>query len=117
MLPKKRKRERSGIERGPRRNWPKHERWVRSHSCSVPGCEDHPIEFMHLRSAANSGTGLKPHSAHGISGCWRHHQEAHRIGHETFARKYGIDLWALAAEFAQKSPDIEMRMSLRENPP
>src|SRR5579864_4203134 len=113
MLPRRKKPVRSGIERAPQRKFPHHERWVRGHSCVVPGCENRDIEFMHLRSAANSGTGLKPSSADGVSGCREHHAEAHRIGHDTFARKYGINLWALAAEFARRSPDRALREALR----
>ena len=69
---------------------------------------------MHLRSAANSGMGLKPSSSFGVSGCRAHHHEAHVIGHDSFARKYGIDLWALAAEFVRLSPDTAMKEALRE---
>ena len=36
-----------------------------------------------------------------------------RIGADAFGDKYRIDLWALAAEFARRSPDWEMRASLK----
>ena len=42
-----------------------------------------------------------------------HHDEQHRIGADAFGDKYGVDLWGLAAEFGRKSPDWEMRASLR----
>jgi hypothetical protein len=42
-----------------------------------------------------------------------HHGEQHRVGTRAFNNKYGIDLWALAAEFARRSPDREMRASRR----
>jgi hypothetical protein len=42
-----------------------------------------------------------------------HHAEQHRIGTNDFNRKYGIDLWDIAAEFARRSPDWEMRASLK----
>ena len=54
-----------------------------------------------------------PHDIFGISLCRTHHDEQHRIGADAFGDKYQIDLWALAAEFARKSPDVEMRASLR----
>ena len=41
------------------------------------------------------------------------HDEQHLIGIDAVSKKYGIDLWALAAEFARKSPDWEMRASLK----
>ena len=45
---------------------------------------------------------------------WRlQHDEQHLIGIDAVNKKYGIDLWALAAEFARKSPDWEMRASLK----
>ncbi len=116
-LPPRLKPKKSGIERAPRRIWPRHEKFVRLHGCVVPGCQNAPIEFMHLRSAANSGMGLKPHSSFGVSGCREHHAEAHQIGHDTFAAKYGIDLWALAAAYVRASPDRAMKESLKERAP
>jgi Putative HNHc nuclease len=93
--------------------WPRHRRWVRSHGCCVPECMAHQVEFAHLRSAANAGLAQKPHDIFGVSLCRTHHDEQHRIGATSFERKYGIDLWALAAEFARRSPDQKMRASLR----
>jgi hypothetical protein len=96
-----------------RKIWPRHRRWVKSHGCSVPNCAAAPVEFAHLRSASNAGTAQKPHDAFGISLCRLHHDEQHRLGTARFADKYQIDLWALAAEFARRSPDQEMRASLK----
>lgn len=112
-LPARRKPLRSGIRREPKRKWPRHEKWVRGHTCSVPDCTGTPIEFAHVRSAANAGTGLKPHSAFGVSLCFAHHREQHNDGVETFQRRHKIDLFALAAAFVRASPDVEMRASLR----
>lgn len=116
-LPPKRSRQRSGIMRGPQREWPKHRRFVRSHGCCVPGCQDGPIEAHHMRSSANAGTGLKPHDRFLVSLCAAHHRELDDVsgGIETFQRRYGIDLWALAEEFARRSTDQEMRRSLKDN--
>lgn len=83
---------------------PAHRAWVRSHRCVVPGCQLMPIECMHIRRAANSGTGFKPSDAFTASGCMEHHAECHRIGERTFECKYGIDLMALAREFFERSP-------------
>lgn len=113
MLPPKRKKSRSGIARGSQRRFPKHEKWVRGHGCIVAGCENTNIEVMHLRSAANSGIGIKPPSWFTVSGCGAHHNQAHSLGHDTFAAMHGIDLWALAAEFARLSPDREMKEAMR----
>ena len=113
MLPARRKPFRSNILRGPKREWPRHRAWVRRHLCCVPGCEQGPIEFAHVRTAANAGKSLKPHDAHGISLCHAHHAEQHTKGHITFQKKYGIDMEQLAAEFARKSPDLAMKDSLK----
>jgi hypothetical protein len=112
-LPKRRPVVKSGIERGPKREWPRHRKFVRSFGCCVPGCEDGPIEFAHVRSAANAGTSLRPHDAFAISLCTSHHREQHNIGQPAFERKYGIDMSALAASFVKASPDSAMRESLK----
>lgn len=114
MLPQKRKRERSGIERAPRREYPTHRAFVRRHSCSVPGCQDGPIEFAHVRTAANAGTGIKPSDAYGISLCAAHHREQHQIGAATFGAKYKLNLLALAAQFASWTSDKALRLALQE---
>lgn len=114
MLPKRREPTRSGIARAPRREWPRHRAFVRRHQCCVPGCEAGPIEFMHVRSAANAGTAVRPFDWFGVSGCTGHHREQHDHGAETFMKKYGIDLWKLAAEFAKASPDLKMKEAMRD---
>jgi hypothetical protein len=111
-LPRKLKRAKMGVRTPLRRVWPRHRRWVKSHGCCVNGCPMTPIEFAHLRSAANAGMATKPHDAFGISLCRTHHGEQHRLGAARFAQKYQLDLWALAAEFARRSPDHEMKASL-----
>jgi len=112
-LPSKLKRPRMSVREPEQKVWLRHRRWVRSHGCSVPHCPARSVEFAHLRSAANAGKAQKPHDMFGISLCRTHHDEQHRLGVATFDRKYGTDLWALAAEFARRSPDWEMRASLK----
>ena len=65
------------------------------------------------RSAGNAGTGQTPRDTFGVNLCRLHIIEQHRIGTDAFSDRYGIDLWALAAEFARRSPDWQMRASLR----
>jgi hypothetical protein len=112
MLPQRRKPMKSGIDRADRREWPKHRAFVRRHTCSVPGCDQGPIEFAHVRSADNSGTSLKPHDAYGVSLCAAHHAEQHQHGAETFMKRHRVDLWKLAVEFCKASPDINMKQSM-----
>ncbi len=111
-LPERRQQPRMGVRAPERRIWPRHRRWVRSHGCCVPDCRAGAIEFAHLRSAANAGTSQKPHDRFGVSLCRAHHDEQHSLGTDAFDRKYGLDLWGLAAEFARRSPDREMHVAL-----
>jgi hypothetical protein len=99
-LPPQRKRERSGIERVPQRVFPRHRRWVRSHACCVPGCTMSPVDFAHVKTRGSGGD-----DRYGVSLCRMHHSEQHRLGVASFGKRYGIDLWELAREFARRSPD------------
>ena len=112
-LPDRRQRPRMGVREPIQKIWPRHRRWVRTHGCCVPGCMAQNIDFAHLRSVRNAGTGQMPHDIFGVSLCRHHHHEQHRLGARAFSRKYQIDLWALAAEFARRSPDWQMRASLK----
>jgi hypothetical protein len=102
-----------GVRMPLQKIWPRHRRWVKSHGCCVPGCRAPSVDLAHLRSATNAGKGQRPHDIFGVSLCRLHHDEQHRIGAEAFSDRYGIDLWELAAEFARRSPDWEMRASLK----
>lgn len=111
MLPPKRTRPRSGILRAPPREFPRHRKFVRSFVCAVPGCGK-PAVCAHLRTAANSGRALRPADWFTVPLCNDHHAEQEgRTG--SFCKKYGVDLWALAAELARKSPDLKMREAMR----
>ena len=100
-LPKRRERpKRSRGERG----CPAHRAWVRRHHCCVPGCEKLPIECAHVRSGTDGGTGLKPSDRWAVSLCRDHHREQHQVGEAEFERKYAINLYDLACEFARRSP-------------
>ena len=113
ILPQKLKPPRMGVRVTVQKVWPRHRRWVRAHGCCVPDCRCGVIDFAHLRSAANAGKDQKPHDMFGVSLCRAHHDEQHRLGPVEFGRKYQIDLWGLAAEFARQSPDWRMRASLK----
>ncbi|HXH52814.1 MAG TPA: putative HNHc nuclease [Sphingomicrobium sp.] len=86
------------------RSCPPHRAWVRKHHCSVPGCRRLPIECAHVRVRTNGGTALKPSDRWCVSLCRYHHAEQHRLGLKSFETRYGIELRALAEEFARKSP-------------
>lgn len=111
-LPKRRAVVKSGILRGPRREWPRHRKFVRSHGCCVPGCEAGPVVFARVRSAENSGVALKPGDWNGISLCDAHHRIQYSIGQPEFEKRHGIDMAALADAFTRASPDAAMKASL-----
>lgn len=77
--------------------------WVRSHYCSVPGCQLMPIEVAHVNRASTRGIGKKSSDAFTLSLCREHHAESHRA-EKTFERKYGFTLLSKAEEFYRKSP-------------
>lgn len=101
MLPRRlpRKPRREGVIRSP-----SHRAFVRSHECSVPGCDRQPIECAHVRKGTDAGVGMKPGDNWTISLCRGHHAEQHTHGEGWFAAWYKIDMKALAAEFWEKSP-------------
>ena len=112
-LPDRLKRPKLRVRTSVQKVWPRHRRWVRAHGCCVPGCDGRAVDFAHLRSAANAGTGQRPHDIFGVSLCRTHHDEQHRLGAEAFGDKYNADLWDFASEFGRRSPDWQMRASLR----
>ena len=107
--------ERSGILRGPKRDWPQHRRFIRSRRCCVPVCFGRRIECAHVRTAANAGIAVKPPDWSCVPLCAEHHREQHQIGVESFESKYRIDLTAIAERCAQLSPDKRMRDAMKEN--
>ena len=109
-LPPRRKKERvkpDGVIRCPG-----HLAWVRSHGCIVHGCNGGPTEAAHVRRGSDGGTGMKPGDDRAISLCRAHHREQHAIGEPAFERYFRIDMVALAAEFAARSPPL-LRMRLK----
>lgn len=106
MLPKR-------IPKSERLNAPKrvrspsHCKWVREHSCCVPNCDARPIEAAHVRTGTMGGTGIKPGDDWTISLCSYHHARQHAIGERVFEKAHGIDMKALAQEFARKSPKLK----------
>lgn len=83
---------------------PAHRAWVRGHMCCVPGCTTMPIEAAHVRSGTDGGMGMKPGDDWVVSLCHDHHAEQHRIGETSFEHLHGLNLKALAREFASRSP-------------
>lgn len=109
LLPPRRKRPKSGIERAPQRIFPRHRRWVKSHRCCVPGCPSLVVDFAHIHSVGAGG-----HDKDGVPLCRLHHSEQHQCGIHTFQDRHGVDLEALAAELVRTSPDAKLRVAVLE---
>lgn len=107
MLPKKRdiaKKAREAVD--PDRS-PKHLSWVRrTFVCAAwkSGKCEGPNHAHHVRTSANSGTGIKPSDFNAVPLCAAHHNEVHTIGQKTFEEKHGVDLMAEAIKLAKASP-------------
>jgi hypothetical protein len=112
------KKVRSGIERAVKRIWPRHRKFLRKFDCMLAavdpgGCEGE-IDIHHLRSAANDGEALTPHDWHAVRLCRGHHSYAHDKGADTARRRFGVDLWAVAAELVRQSTDTDMKQAMRD---
>lgn len=81
-----------------------HRAWVRRHHCSVPCCQNTPIECAHIRRGSDGGVGLKPSDRWTVSLCAIHHAEQHLIGEQSFEQRYALNLADIAMEFARRSP-------------
>jgi hypothetical protein len=74
---------------------------IRGLGCTVQPCWHTPIDLHHVRTAANSGTGMKPDNSFLVALCRFHHREGDRIGWKTFEKRYGVDLAQTAKLNAQ----------------
>lgn len=109
MIPRRKPRLRSGIERAPQREFPQHRQWVRqTRACIVEGCEDRMIEAAHFDGPVPvedmGGKGLKRHDRWVFPCCHLHHREMHNGGWQAFEAKYGVNLKAAAEALAKASP-------------
>src|SRR5574340_1265702 len=90
----------------PGRN-PKHMAWVRRvFVCAAwksGECEG-PNHAHHVRTAANSGTGMKPDDLTVVPLCAAHHAALHNHGQKAFEERYVVDLMAEAQRLAKVSP-------------
>ena len=87
---------------------PQHLAWIRTFACCVPMCnEEGKIEAHHVKGAEPMALGRKPGDNWCVSCCVFHHREFHSIGLHAFEKKYGLDLIALAKEFADTSPSLK----------
>lgn len=112
MILKRRSRQRSGIQRVPRKRFPQHRAWVRGFPCAAKDAPQTlvtvecggPIEAAHVRNGTDGGMGEKPSDWWCLSLCQSHHRRQHLIGETEFERQYGINMRKIAEELASRSP-------------
>jgi hypothetical protein len=69
----------------------------------------------HVRRGSGAGVGQKPDDWNTISLCRDCHAEQHRVGEQTFEKRFGVNMRTLADEFAAKSPRaMQIREAKRE---
>jgi hypothetical protein len=110
-----------GQAKGPIREWPIHKAWIESQPCMIRTFECFPkadcqgdIVSAHIRTAANSGTGLKPPQWDTVPLCTHHHGLQHQKGQPEFARLCGLNLLPVAQGYAERSPDEAMKKEMRK---
>jgi hypothetical protein len=65
------------------------------------------VEAAHWRLGAHAGVGEKPDDTRALPLCQRHHAEAHRIGEETFEKKYRLNIEAILDELRRTSAPLK----------
>jgi hypothetical protein len=87
-----------------------HLAFVRSQGCVVrrKACAEcrGAIEAHHVRTAANSGMGMKPPDTAAVGLCTRHHRALHGAGRRTFETTYSVDLTEEAQRLVALAADI-----------
>ena len=75
---------------------PPRREWIRTQPCAIcpSGQQSTPTECAHVHTKRNAGD---DHNL--LPVCKQHHAEQHRIGIQSFATQYGVDLEALAAHY------------------
>ena len=97
-----------------KRVFQKQRTWIRKRDCIatltpypeklVSNPCDGRIEAAHVRSETDGGMALKPHDRWLVSACLKHHEQQTVRGEKWFEDYWGLDMKALAREFADKSP-------------
>lgn len=91
----------------------KHRAFVRRHHCIVPGCTNLPTECAHVRLGTDGAGAIKPSDQFSVAMCLHHHSAQHAYGEREFERISGLDLRALAEQFASHSPDPAIRQAAK----
>ncbi len=82
-----------------------HHEWIRTLPCCCGRCPPgEASDPHHVRTAANSGTGMKPSARNLVPLSHDCHTEGHARGWKTWQRERGINLAGIAAGLAASSP-------------
>ncbi len=95
--------------KNPAKESPSHLAWIRAQPCCVRGCEGRQIQAHHVRTAATSGTGLKPADGDAVPMCQAHHGALHQNGAIWFEEFHGLVLREIAMQCAKRSPVLKAR--------
>lgn len=91
---KRRKRERMGVRAEAVIRCPGHLAWVRGYACIIHNWHGHHcngrIEAHHVATPETSAKGRKVGDDQVIPVCAGGHEEGHRIGWESFDKRYGL---------------------------
>lgn len=97
---------------------PSHRDFVRSHACSMCGCQE-AIEVAHVRIGSGAGMSQKPDDWRTASLCKDCHQSQHTVGERTFwndyMQRHGQTVEDLLDSFSKASPKAqEIRQAKRD---
>ena len=106
MIPRLRKRKKMMVKEASVIRSPSFLAFVRRHHCTCveldpTGC-DGEIEAAHVRRGTDGGVGMKPSDCYALPLCREHHAEQHRIGEQSFERKYLFYMRAVADRIWRK---------------
>ena len=105
MIPKRRKPAPLGLREAPQIRSKGHRQWTRGFECVI--AEKHTCNGImhahHIRKGTDGTQKEKPSDCYVVPLCAAAHTEVH-TGHDTFERKYGVNLLKIAADLWRASP-------------
>lgn len=99
-IPSRRKRPKMSVRQSTVIRSDSYLQWVRGHNCTCveidpTGCEG-GMEAAHVRRGTDGGIGMKPSDCYALPLCSSHHAEQHRIGEQSFEKKYRFAMKTVA---------------------
>lgn len=103
-FPVRRKRQRMTVRQSDIVRWRPHLRWVAGFCCVATLKCDGRVQAHHVREPMKATLSEKPGDDQTVPLCFYHHRVGHNIGWETFEKRYGVDLLAIARRLWRESP-------------